>query len=448
MTISTPSIWHILTIDDNVSIHQDYKKVLLEKTPDTSLADVESALFGDAPPKATQPTHFRYEIDSALQGEEGFNLVKKSIDQGREYSVALVDVRMPPGWDGIETVKRIWEIYPELPIVLCTAYSDYGWEQITAELPLTDQLLILKKPFEPLELRQIVAFAALAKLAEFRDPETGEHLNRIEQYTRILLERLAVSGPYVDRITPSYIDYVSRSSILHDIGKVGIPDKILLKPGRLTAEEYAVMKTHAEIGADALNEAKKASHDSDFLSMAEEIARSHHEKFDGSGYPAELVGRRIPLSARVVAVADVYDALTTARKYKEAMCPLEARQIIESERGKHFDPAVVDAFIDCWDCFYEAALRVQVDYANDRGTSSGDTVREVYESTTKVSCWSAFRGVEQPLPKQLQSRLQPLNWARHKIGLMHLIDKPLWVASQSYQPFASPGVLGQSGRWL
>jgi len=159
MTSSTPSTWRVLTIDDNVSIHQDYKKVLLPEASDDALADVESALFGDAPPKttATQSNIFRFEIDSAFQGEEGFNLVKKSIAQEREYSVALVDIRMPPGWDGIETVKRIWEVNPELPIVLCTAYSDYGWEQITAELPLTDQLLILKKPFEPLELRQIVA---------------------------------------------------------------------------------------------------------------------------------------------------------------------------------------------------------------------------------------------------------------------------------------------------
>ena len=423
MTNSTPSTWRILTIDDNVSIHEDYKKVLLSDDSDDGLADAETALFGDETPvKEEQAKKFLYEIDSAFQGEEGFNLVKKSLEQGREYSVALVDVRMPPGWDGIETAKRIWQINPELPIVLCTAYSDYGWEQISAELPLTDQLLILKKPFEPLELRQIVAsqvsrwhlnrlaqgnkkhlqtiirqrtqevesardlvFAALAKLAESRDPETGEHLKRIEQYSRILLERLAVSGPYTDRITPSYVDYVSRSSILHDIGKVGIPDNILLKPGRLTAEEFAVMKTHAEIGADALSEAKSGSNDSDFLATAEEIARSHHEKFDGSGYPAKLSGQMIPLSARVVAVADVYDALTTARTYKTAMCPLEARQIIESERGKHFDPAVVQAFIECWDCFYESALRVQADYVNDCSTqSSAETVREVYEST-KVS---------------------------------------------------------------
>ena len=292
MTNSTPSTWRILTIDDNVSIHQDYKKVLLPKDSDDGLAEAESALFGDEAPTGAQAKKFLYEIDSAYQGEEGFNLVRKSIEEGREYSVALVDVRMPPGWDGIETAKRIWEINPELPIVLCTAYSDYGWEQISAELPLTDQLLILKKPFEPLELRQIVAsqvsrwhlnrlaqgnkkhlqtiirqrtqevesardlvFAALAKLAESRDPETGEHLKRIEQYSRILLERLAVSGPYTDQITPSYVDYVSRSSILHDIGKVGIPDNILLKPGRLRAGEFEVMKTHADFGADALCQA-------------------------------------------------------------------------------------------------------------------------------------------------------------------------------------------------
>ena len=129
------------------------------------------------------------------------------------------------------------------------------------------------------------------------------------------------------------------------------------------------MKTHAKIGADALGSALKDSQHCEFLKTAEEIARFHHERFNGTGYPSQLQGLEIPLSARVVAVADVYDALTTERTYKAAMCPIEAREIIESESGKHFDPAVVDAFVDCWECFYETALENQASY-NDRKDQS------------------------------------------------------------------------------
>ena len=426
----TPTNWRVLAIDDNPAIHKDYKKVLLAKGSDSRLNEAESFLFNDEPSESPKSkSEFIYEIDSAFQGEEGLEMVQKSLEEGNEYSVALIDVRMPPGMDGIETAKRIWQIYPELPIVLCTAYSDYGWEHISQELPQVDQLLILKKPFEPLELRQIVAsqvsrwhlnrlaqgnkehlqriiqirtievestrdlvFTALAKLAESRDPETGRHLERIEYYTRVLLERLAVSGPYTDIVKNRYIDYVARSSILHDIGKVGIPDEILLKPGRLTTEEFEIMKTHAKIGADALCSAASNSTHCEFLKTAEEIARFHHERFNGTGYPNQLIGHEIPLSARIVSVADVYDALTTERTYKAAMCPIEAREIIESERSKHFDPAVVDAFVDCWDCFYETAIENQLCYKDRtldddyrpgaKSPSLSDTVKSMMEQET------------------------------------------------------------------
>ncbi len=431
MNSTTPSNWRVLAIDDNPAIHKDYKKVLLTEASDSRLKEAESFLFDEEPVGSSESkSEFIYEIDSAFQGEEGLAMVEKSLEEGREYSVALIDVRMPPGWDGIETAKRIWQVYPELPIVLCTAYSDYGWAHICQELPQVDQLLILKKPFEPLELRQIVAaqvsrwhlsrlaqgnkehlqkivqkrtievestrdlvFTALAKLAESRDPETGRHLERIEYYTRVLLERLAVSGPYTETVKNRYIDYVARSSILHDIGKVGISDEILLKPGRLTSEEFEVMKTHAEIGADALSSAASNSTHCEFLKTAEEIARFHHERFNGTGYPNQLVGQEIPLSARIVAVADVYDALTTERTYKSAMCPLEAREIIESERSKHFDPAIVDAFVDCWECFYETALENQATYnertrgeyrPGQKSPSLSDTVKDLMREQETV----------------------------------------------------------------
>ncbi len=396
MKTSARKQFRVLAIDDNVAIHEDYRKVLIPRHFDKALAKSESLLFGDAPKTTSAAEKFQYEIDSAYQGQDGFEMVRRSIAKGRPYSVALIDVRMPPGWDGVKTAQRIWKIAPELPIVLCTAYSDYGWEQISNELPRTDQLLILKKPFEPFELRQTVAsqvarwqmsrsatrnqllleaiverrtrqiestrdvvFTSLAKLAESRDPETGEHLERIEYYTRILAERLAESGPYQGQINRSYIEYVSRSSILHDIGKVGIPDSVLLKPGRLTPEEFEIMKTHAVIGADALDDAANRSQYCDFLLTAAEIARSHHERYDGTGYPNQLKQQQIPLSARIVAVADVFDALTSERVYKSAMCPFDAKALIKSEQGKHFDPVIVDAFLYCWDCFLERALENQ-----------------------------------------------------------------------------------------
>ena len=140
--------WRVLAIDDNTSIHDDYNKVLISKETDQSLLKSESLLFGDAESERSVSDQFQYQIDSAFQGAEGLELVRESIRQQRPYSVALVDVRMPPGWDGVETVQKIWEVQPDLPIVLCTAYADYKWEQLHAKLPRTDQLLILKKPFE------------------------------------------------------------------------------------------------------------------------------------------------------------------------------------------------------------------------------------------------------------------------------------------------------------
>jgi len=388
--------WRVIAIDDTVSIHKDYRKVLQSAGEKSAgLRSAEAALFGKIE-EDPSGVDYCYDIDSAYQGEEGCRLIQKALDSGNPYTTAFVDVRMPPGWDGIETVRRIWQIMPNLPVVLCPAYTDYSWEEISRQLPRTDQLLILKKPFDPLELRQIAAaqvsrwhmtcmarqnrqileatiqsrtqeivstrdlvFTSLAKLAESRDPETGEHLERIEYYTRLLLQRLSVCGPYQQTVDKKFIENVSRSSILHDIGKVGIPDNVLLKPGRLTAEEFEIMKTHTVIGADALDNAASHSEYYGFLNSAAEIARYHHERFNGKGYPEGLSGQDIPLSARAVAVADVFDALTSERVYKSAMCPLEARDMITSESGEHFDPVLVGAFLDCWESFYERALENQ-----------------------------------------------------------------------------------------
>ncbi|MEM6552564.1 MAG: HD domain-containing phosphohydrolase [Planctomycetota bacterium] len=208
------------------------------------------------------------------------------------------------------------------------------------------------------DTRDLVVFA-LARLAESRDPETGHHLSRIRNYCQVLAARLAEHGPYTDQIDAGFPEAIYRASPLHDIGKVGVPDAILLKPGRLTADEFDVMKTHCAIGAEALREVAAQNAGCGFLDMAIEIAQSHHEKFDGSGYPDRLAGRDIPLAARITAVADVFDALTTKRVYKDAFSVERARDIIRSDTGSHFDPAVVAAFEACFEEFVEVRNRLE-----------------------------------------------------------------------------------------
>lgn len=195
-----------------------------------------------------------------------------------------------------------------------------------------------------LETREMVIFA-LAKLAESRDPDTGLHLERVQRYARHLAETMAAMGAYGEEIDSDFIQLVYQTSPLHDIGKVGIPDSILLKPGRLTADEFEVMKTHTTLGAETLEAALAHFPQARFLQVARDIALSHHERWDGSGYPHGLAGTAIPLAGRLVAVADVYDALTSRRVYKQAFAHERARQILVEGAGNHFDPILVDAFL-------------------------------------------------------------------------------------------------------
>ena len=185
----------------------------------------------------------------------------------------------------------------------------------------------------------------LAKLAEYRDEGTGTHLERIREYAKMIAEKMADSSGHDDPITPEFIDDLYHSSILHDIGKVGIPDAVLLKPGKLTDEEFEVIKRHAVLGGDAIQAIESKIEGRSFLHLGKEIAYNHHEKWDGSGYPRGLRGEGIPLSARIVALADVYDALTTKRFYKEAFSHEKSKQIILGLKGSHFDPEVVDVFL-------------------------------------------------------------------------------------------------------
>lgn len=254
--------------------------------------------------------------------------------------------------DDIADVRQVLKFIQQCHDELVDAHEDL--QHYSSEL--THRLQ--SKTEELLGTRDLTVYA-LAQLADSRDPETGEHLMRMRAYAQLLAEHLAEHGPYTDEIDPVFLEDFYRSTPLHDIGKVGIPDHILLKPGRLTVEEFEIMKKHTLIGAEALNKASDQTGVGHFLKLAAEIARSHHERFDGSGYPDGLAGLDIPLSARITAVADVFDALTSARVYKAAISWDDAREIIESESNKHFDPVVVDAFLAVYDQFDIARREVE-----------------------------------------------------------------------------------------
>ena len=200
--------------------------------------------------------------------------------------------------------------------------------------------------------KDIVIFA-LAKLAESRDEETGNHLERVRYFSKAIAETIyntPYSPPELDR---PLIDNIFLTSPLHDIGKVGIPDCVLLKPGRLDDEEFKIMKTHSEIGYNTLNEALQKAPRANYMRIAAEIAHHHHEKYDGSGYPDGLKGDEIHLASRIFALVDVYDALISKRPYKEPFEHGRAKSIIIDGKGEHFDPRVVDAFLRCEQRFIE-----------------------------------------------------------------------------------------------
>ncbi len=221
------------------------------------------------------------------------------------------------------------------------------------------------------ELIKDVSLQALATLAESRDMETGNHIRRTQRYVELLARKLQTLPKHRDHLTEERIRMISKAAPLHDIGKVGIPDQILRKPGKLTADEWQIMKTHAQIGADAIRDAMTRAlsgneHGQErdqiakslpFMEMAEQIASGHHEKWDGSGYPKGLSGDAIPLPARLMALADVFDALSCRRVYKDAFPIEEVDRIIGEGRGTHFDPDLVDAYFDLHVEFVEIAKK-------------------------------------------------------------------------------------------
>ena len=303
----------------------------------------------------------------------------------------LLDVMMP-GMDGYQVLRELRDnaTTRDIPVIFVTAMDGTDDEEKGLDLGAVDYItkpirpaIVLARVRAQLELKrardilsdhnayleqevarrmaenqliQEVSIHALAHLAETRDPETGNHLRRTQEYVRTLARGLKHHPRFSHYLDERTIGQLAQSAPLHDIGKVGIPDHILLKPGKLTPDEWAIMKTHAEIGAEAISQAiADSARPVEFLQIAQEIARGHHEKWDGSGYPRGLAGDGIPISARLMALADVFDALICARVYKPPMPYEEAYSIIVSGSGTHFDPDVVDAFIREFDTFKRIA---------------------------------------------------------------------------------------------
>lgn len=294
-----------------------------------------------------------YEVGTARNGDEALELVCQG-----DYRIVLSDWQMP-GTSGIDLCRRIRNRHLSAYVYFILLTCLDRRQNLVAGLRAGADDFITK-PFDPeelqvrlraaerivsLESRDLLIFS-LAKLAEWRDSETGAHLERMREYSRMLAHQLSLTPKYRDVIDADYIRTIFITSPLHDIGKVGIPDQILLKPGRLTPEEYDVMKQHAMIGCNTLDAALQGHPSAGYLRLARDIARSHHERYDGTGYPDGLAGEDIPLCGRIVAVADVYDALTTKRVYKDAFPHETAREIILEGSGAHFDPDVVQAFLD------------------------------------------------------------------------------------------------------
>jgi putative two-component system response regulator len=296
---------------------------------------------------------FGYEVTTAANGADALDKVKEG-----QFSVAIVDWEMPV-MTGPEFCRQVRERLSSHYTYIVLLTSRTGTRNVVEGLRAgADEFLT--KPFDPhelyvrlrvaerilsLESKDVLIFS-MAKLAEARDPETGAHLERMREYCHVLATHLCHSTSFRNQLDGDYVQLLHLTSPLHDIGKVGIPDSILLKPGPLTPAEFEVMKQHALIGGQTLAAAADAYPQARYLQIARDIAMTHHEKFDGSGYPYGLRGQQIPLCGRIVAVSDVYDALTTPRVYKPAYTHEVARGIIVEGRGKHFDPEIVDAFLD------------------------------------------------------------------------------------------------------
>lgn len=293
-----------------------------------------------------------HQVDTASDGQQALEILS-----GRVHRVVISDWEMPnlSGPDLCAAIRgRDFGGY--VYTILLTGRSK-GADSIAAFNAGADDFIT--KPVDPEQLaaririaERILSFQtrdvtifALAKLAESRDPETGAHLERVRNYSQVIAQYLMAHAPADSPLDPDYGNLIYQTSPLHDIGKVAIPDHVLLKPGRLSDREFEIMKTHTTLGARTLEAALKEHPEASFLRMARDIAITHHERWDGTGYPNNLKGKQIPLCGCVVAVADVYDALTSKRVYKDSFSHDTAKSIIMHDSGTHFSPAIVQAFL-------------------------------------------------------------------------------------------------------
>ena len=318
-----------------------------------------------------------YKVKAAIDGEKALRIARAQPGP----DLILLDIMMQ-GMDGYEVCRQL-KADPatrDIPVIFLTAKSGIQDEKMGLDLGAVDYItkpisppivmarvrnhLMLKASADFLRDKadylerevskrtaevvaiQDVTIHAMASLAETRDSDTGNHIRRTQHYVRALALKLREQPRFAGLLDDRYVSMLFKSAPLHDIGKVGIPDRILLKSGKLTPEEFELMKTHTTLGRDAIQAAERQLGMSvDFLKLAKEIAYSHQEKWDGSGYPEGLRGEAIPVSARLMALADVYDALISRRVYKEGMSHEQALDFISEGRGKHFDPDMVDAFL-------------------------------------------------------------------------------------------------------
>ena len=331
----------------------------------------------------------RYRVKAANSGEAALRVLQSN----PLPDLILLDIMMP-GLSGHEVARQLQQDprTRQIPIIFLTALASMENEIQGLELGAVDYItkpisppLVLARVQTQLKIKaaadflrdkndfleqevqrrtrevvaiQDVTIQAMASLAETRDNETGNHIRRTQHYVRLLAELLRDHPRFNPFLNDDSIRQLFRSAPLHDIGKIGIPDHILLKPGRFTPEEFEIMKTHTTLGRDAIQRAEdQLGLSVDFLRMAKEIAYSHQEKWDGSGYPQGLVGEDIPMSARLMAVADVYDALISRRVYKAGMPHEQAVEIIRQGRASHFDPDVCDVFLTNAEQFHLIAER-------------------------------------------------------------------------------------------
>jgi putative two-component system response regulator len=332
-----------------------------------------------------------YKVRAANSGERALHLALQS----PRPDLVLLDVMMPvlSGYDVLQAL-RDQPLTRDIPVIFVTAMSATEDEQQGLAMGAVDYItkplrpaIVLARVRTHLDLKQArdrlagenalleteiarrmretllsqdVAIRALARLAETRDNETGQHILRTQLYVQTLAERLCTHPRFARELDAHNVVLIAKSAPLHDIGKVGIPDHVLLKPGPLTPDEWRIMQTHARLGADAIKRAEADAHADEpvrFLEFAKQVALHHHERWDGRGYPDGLAGDDIPVAARLMALADVFDALISRRVYKAPMGFAETRTTMLDQRGRHFDPDMLDSFIDGFEVFCEIARR-------------------------------------------------------------------------------------------